>query len=267
MCPALKISGVYLVTCGRGDALPVYYVGQTRDFARRTKEHLYALRHGKHSNRRLQNTYNAYGVVSIEMLEPCATDELNDAEQWWIDEMHGHRRVANAAVEARSNRGYKKTDAARRAQSERQRGQNNPMFGKPWSTERRAERRASTVGAQNHFYGRAHTDAAKAKMSANAAGRRPEVKAKIAAALQGRQAPPEVIAKLRACHQTKPVTCVSPDGCVTTFNSLADAGRAGFHKAHVAECCNGRRKSHRGFTWSWANDCLQKKEGFAAARP
>lgn len=139
MCPALKISGVYLVTCGRGDALPVYYVGQTRDFARRTKEHLYALRHGKHSNRRLQNTYNAYGVVSIEMLEPCATDELNDAEQWWIDEMHGHRRVANAAVEARSNRGYKKTDAARRAQSERQRGQNNPMFGKPWSTERRAE--------------------------------------------------------------------------------------------------------------------------------
>ena len=36
---------------------------------------------------------------------------------------------------------------------------------------------------------------------------------------------------------------------IMTFSSIMEASRNGFNKCHISECCNGKRKTHKGFTW------------------
>ena len=47
------------------------------------------------------------------------------------------------------------------------------------------------------------------------------------------------------------VVGVGPDGETIKFNSLQDAKRAGF--SHVVDCCQGKRKSDKGYRWRYAN--------------
>lgn len=36
------------------------------------------------------------------------------------------------------------------------------------------------------------------------------------------------------------------------FKSIKEAGRNGFSSGHISSCCRGRRKSHRGLHWKYA---------------
>lgn len=38
---------------------------------------------------------------------------------------------------------------------------------------------------------------------------------------------------------------------VAIWQSTKECGRNGFHCGNVSECCNGKRKTHRGFIWSY----------------
>ena len=38
---------------------------------------------------------------------------------------------------------------------------------------------------------------------------------------------------------------------VMTFNSTSEAGRNGFNIGSVSMCCNGKRKTHKGFEWRY----------------
>lgn len=38
---------------------------------------------------------------------------------------------------------------------------------------------------------------------------------------------------------------------VMTFPSTSEAGRNGFNIGSVSMCCNGKRKTHKGFTWQY----------------
>lgn len=40
---------------------------------------------------------------------------------------------------------------------------------------------------------------------------------------------------------------------VMTFKSAREAGRNGFCKSAVVSCCNGKRKTHKGFEWKYLN--------------
>ena len=40
---------------------------------------------------------------------------------------------------------------------------------------------------------------------------------------------------------------------VMTFPSTAEAGRQGFDICSVSMCCNGKRKTHKGYTWKYLN--------------
>ena len=39
---------------------------------------------------------------------------------------------------------------------------------------------------------------------------------------------------------------------IQEFSSMHKVAAAGYDARHVAACCNGRRKSHRGFCWEFA---------------
>ena len=38
---------------------------------------------------------------------------------------------------------------------------------------------------------------------------------------------------------------------VMAFHSTNEAQRQGFHQGNVSECCNGKRKTHKGFQWRY----------------
>ena len=53
-------------------------------------------------------------------------------------------------------------------------------------------------------------------------------------------------------HFTKPVYQYTLDGVlVRVWPSVNEAGRNSFLSSHVAACCRGKRKSHRGYRWSY----------------
>ena len=41
---------------------------------------------------------------------------------------------------------------------------------------------------------------------------------------------------------------------VMSFPSLNEVRRQGFHQGNVAACCNGKRKTHKGFQWKYINE-------------
>ena len=37
------------------------------------------------------------------------------------------------------------------------------------------------------------------------------------------------------------------------FTSLNEARRQGFNSGHISKCCNGKRNTHKGYTWKYLN--------------
>ena len=50
--------------------------------------------------------------------------------------------------------------------------------------------------------------------------------------------------------QSKPVVALDEDGNVVfEFSSVREAGRNGFNSGNLTECCLGKRRRHRGYSW------------------
>lgn len=50
---------------------------------------------------------------------------------------------------------------------------------------------------------------------------------------------------------SKQVGAFKNNELVMSFQSTAEAGRQGFFQTSVAACCNGKRKTHKGFQWKY----------------
>ena len=52
--------------------------------------------------------------------------------------------------------------------------------------------------------------------------------------------------------KSKPVLQLSLDGeLIREYPSVAECGRNGFNRGHVAACCRGEEKTHKGFRWKY----------------
>ena len=53
----------------------------------------------------------------------------------------------------------------------------------------------------------------------------------------------------------KKVIQMTLDGVfVKEWESTKECGRNGFNQSHVCDCCNGKRKTHKGYRWVYAED-------------
>ena len=57
--------------------------------------------------------------------------------------------------------------------------------------------------------------------------------------------------KRKTKTQSKKVGAFKNGELVMTFSSANEAGRNGFQYSHIVDCCNGKRKTHRGFEWRY----------------
>lgn len=51
---------------------------------------------------------------------------------------------------------------------------------------------------------------------------------------------------------SKPVNQYTLEGeLIKVWPSISDCGRSGFCYQHISKCCNGKRKTHKGYVWSF----------------
>lgn len=54
--------------------------------------------------------------------------------------------------------------------------------------------------------------------------------------------------------QSKPVIGIDENGdIIVTFPSAREAGRNGYDQSHISACCRGKKPSHKGLIWRYAN--------------
>lgn len=75
--------GIYLLSFKDNNEV---YVGQSIGIERRFKQHIWELKDNKHTNYRLQDYYNLYGIPDLSILEICSIDDLYVKEQSWTEE-------------------------------------------------------------------------------------------------------------------------------------------------------------------------------------
>lgn len=85
------------------------YIGSAINISRRWYQHKTELRHSRHTNKRLQNSWNKYGEneFSFEVIELCDISLLIEREQFYIDTL---KPYYNIVLIAGSQLGYKHTD-------------------------------------------------------------------------------------------------------------------------------------------------------------
>jgi group I intron endonuclease len=157
-----------------------FYVGSAVDLKRRKTRHFSELRNNKHSNGRLQNSWNKYGeqafvFVVVEELPEDA--DLLAAENVWLKEHVGKDYCYNLGVDATAPMmgfggelsptwGRKRTPEELAAQNWKGK-KHNPeskakirefLLGKPKSAEVRAKISATLSGEGNYWFGKKRPD-------------------------------------------------------------------------------------------------------------
>ena len=159
-----------------------FYVGSAVDLKRRKTRHFSELRNNRHSNGKLQNSWNKYGesafvFVVVEELPEDA--DLLAAENVWLKEHVGQDYCYNLGVDATAPMtgfggelsptwGYKHTDEAkaiiaatskgRKFTEETNKRKTAHLIGKPKSADVRAKISATLSGEGNHWYGKKRPD-------------------------------------------------------------------------------------------------------------
>jgi len=193
--------GLYLIWLSDEDE-PHYYGGRTTCYARRWRQHEVALQGGTHTNRRMQATFDKYGVFRAEAMP---TDgDLTEAEQAWLDEHHGNPRCVNLSPHACGGNHIEWTPERRKRRSERYTGNvSHSEETRRRMSETRSTRPDLVEKARQSLARNTCTDPVilarnAAKATAHNTGKKqtPEHIEKRAAAHRGRKNTPETLARM-----------------------------------------------------------------------
>ena len=71
------------------------YIGSSKDYSKRWKRHIADLRTGNHHSIHLQRAYDKHGesAFEFEVIERCMPDEMEDREQWHMDNENAYEYV------------------------------------------------------------------------------------------------------------------------------------------------------------------------------
>lgn len=83
----MKESGIYMWTVHRNGETNRFYIGQAVDLKIRQRDHMWALKNGRHKNKPLQNAFDVHGQSAFKfcVLEHCNEDALTTKEQEYVD--------------------------------------------------------------------------------------------------------------------------------------------------------------------------------------
>ena len=79
----------------------IFYVGSTRNFYNRKKEHLHLLKNDKHHSRVLQKVYRDNQNISYQFFPTETREDAFDLEQKLLDENSQNKYMSNIAINSR----------------------------------------------------------------------------------------------------------------------------------------------------------------------
>ena len=148
------------------------------------------------------------------------------------------------------NKGKHHSDEARKKMSEShkgiQAGEKHPMFGKHLSEETKKKMSESLKGlfsGENHpMFGKHLSEESKKKISEKQKGKKlsEETRRKMSKA------------RINGKQSKKILQFTLDDEFVREWQSIAECERNGYNGANICYCCQGKRKSHKGFKWCYA---------------
>ena len=190
------------------------YIGQTvRSLQERMAEH------ERHTKTAFDKALNKYGpeAFDVEQIDSAADmDELNQKESYWISFYDCIVPKGYNMCEGGGNtKGFHHSEDSRRKMSE--------------------AKASSYLGESNPFFGKAHSEEAKKKMSAKRKGMA--------------HMTPEAVQRVRVAHYKAKVKNVETG---EVFDSVKEAAlKYGLKDTHITRVCKGRRKRTGGFTWEY----------------
>lgn len=198
------MTGIYKIT---NEINGKCYIGQSTNLAQRIKRHIRTLLNGTNCNEHLQNAYKKYGTgnFTIEIIEECSAEELDEREIFWIDFYKAYDKNFgyNKTKGGKGGNGYlevcdeSKAKETKERHSESVKGERNPNYGAHCYTDGvvikyikddqieeyesngwhkgvpdfvRAKERSANLGQNNGFYGKSHSDETKQKLSESRKG-------------------------------------------------------------------------------------------------
>jgi group I intron endonuclease len=198
-------SGTYRIDLGGG----WFYVGSSRDLAKREREHRRSLTTDTHFNQILQRAFDKHsGSFEFTVLGLHPEDELLEREQTLLDAHRDDPKCANIAVVAGSGMAGRTHSGESRT---RMRDSHKGMTGRQHTPETREKMSASQAGRK------AGPPTAEARANMSAAGKAKtfsaEHRAALSAANKGRKASPAARAKMSAAKKGKKLPPRSPEWC------------------------------------------------------
>jgi group I intron endonuclease len=239
----LNCSGIYILYLSD----KYFYIGQSKNYAYRTKKHLQNLKKGRHVNKRVLYTYKKYEMFVPRLLERCFISELNEREQFWLDTFYGTSGCINANSLA--------TGGGRKMSEETKEKLRQANLGKRHSEE--SKKKVSIAHT-----GRRHSDASKKKMSEHAIQRAKseEFLKKLSDSSRGKTLMGKdevekltVAAKNNIGHSNSFSAvrqCLITGEELTVWSSAHHAAETlSLKRSSILRAISGERRSYASFTW------------------
>lgn len=186
---------------------------------------------------------------TVEVLETCPVEMLNEREIFWIAKLNS--KVPNGYnLTDGGDGGSNPSEETRAKMSAAKKGRPAYNKGQKMSEEQKAKisaNHADCTGKRNSFYGKHHSEEARARMSAAKKGkshkpRSQETRAKISAVHKGKKVSEETRAKISASEKGKHVS-------EETRARMSAAHKGKSHKPHSPETraklsAAGKRRKH-----------------------
>lgn len=141
----LELTGIYKITNTKNGK---FYIGSARkSFISRFNTHKSNLKHNKHKNTHLQNSYNKYGldVFEFEILEYCSEERnILSREQYYIDTLKPTYNITTNVRQPRLGKSH--TQATKRLLSEKGKGRKAWNKGLTFSEETKIKMSQSKTG-------------------------------------------------------------------------------------------------------------------------
>lgn len=285
----MKESGIYKITNVETGKI---YIGSTKCFEIRFREHIRNLRNNRHHSRYLQNSYNKHGESSFifSIIEYCPKDVLLERELYYLNTLlkanennHNFYMLGyNVCRIPNSKLGTKMSNAQKRKLSSIKKGKRPEhlhtkeallarkglQIGKPKKKESIMKRQKTRMERGGYFF----SEETRLKMSKAQSGdkhynwgkkRSEETKEKIRLKKTGQKHSEETKEKMRNSHAKNAIIQFSLDGVFIKEWSGAPEVAKHFNCSRqvIYSCCSGKKKQIKGFIWRRKKDLEITKFG------
>lgn len=248
------------------------YIGSSNNFKKREREHLWALREGKHDNPHLQNAFNKYSENNFifEVIEQVTNeDDLRSKEQKYMDELNVCSRdigyninkyASGGGLMGEDNPNYGKQMPEEQKQKIRE-----TMTGREYSLERRKSmsenRKGKCIGENNWNYGRSKTEEEKQRQSEIMSGRyvadnNPFYGQKHSEITKKKMHKAKIGKTGKLCPNSIEIVQLTKDGeFIEKHDAMQEAQRkTKVWASNIQKCCIGELKTSGGYKWMYYED-------------